>query len=213
MEKKLHYTLIADGSSDKTLLGIIKWVLDDLYPTLPNDGKFADFRNMKKPPKIGDVAAQISTAQMYYPCDIVIYHRDGERRDKDIVVQRKSEILQQSQKEKSIIVCIVPVVVMETWLLIDEVAIKKAAGNPNYSGKITLPPPKSLEAESDPKQLLHSLLREASGLKGRNRDRFNASRAVHLVAEYIQDFSPLRKLEAFQTFETDLKEAVKIFMA
>ncbi len=49
--KDLKYTLIADGSSDKTLLRIIKWVLDDLYPKLPNQGVFADFRGLPDPPK------------------------------------------------------------------------------------------------------------------------------------------------------------------
>jgi len=34
--KTLNYTLIADGSSDKALMNIIKWSLDDSYSILPN---------------------------------------------------------------------------------------------------------------------------------------------------------------------------------
>lgn len=44
MKSGLKFTLIADGSSDAVLLNIVKWLLDDLYPTLPNEGQFADFR-------------------------------------------------------------------------------------------------------------------------------------------------------------------------
>ena len=33
----LRYTLIADGSSDKTLMNIIKWLLDDLLLAFKNN--------------------------------------------------------------------------------------------------------------------------------------------------------------------------------
>jgi hypothetical protein len=59
---------------------------------------------------------------------------------------------------------------------------------------------------------LHDLLKKASGLKGRNLKRFNVDKAVHLVVENIEDFSPLRKLEAFKIFETDLKSKMDHFL-
>lgn len=213
MMKVLRYTLVADGSSDKTLLNIIKWLLDDIYPQLPNKGEFADFRNMPNPPKRGNVADQIKVADAYYPCDILIYHRDAEERSTHIVQQRQREILRHTDAASSFrTVCVVPVVMMETWLLIDETAIKKAAGNRNYTKKIELPEMKKLESLSDAKSRLHQMLREASGLKGRNLDKFNVHKAVHLVAENIQDFSVLRQLKAFQKFEEDMRLAVDQFI-
>lgn len=207
----LRYTLLTDGSSDKALMGIIKWLLDDLFPQLPNKGEFADFRGLPSPPNPGDVACRIVKALELYPCDILFYHRDAEKREKDIVNQRK-EVLPKTPNTIKHVVCVVPVAMMETWLLIDETAIKKAAGNRNYKGEIKLPSPNSLEAERDPKSLLHKLLKEASGLKGRNLERFNVRQAVHWVVENIRDFSVLRGLEAFQVFEDDLKKAVNEYL-
>lgn len=101
---------------------------------------------------------------------------------------------------------------METWLLIDEVAIKKAAGNRNFRGVINLPSLRALEKESQPKELLHALLREVSGKKGRVLKKFNVDKAVHLVAENIEDFTPLRNLVAFKAFEDDLKKVVDRYL-
>jgi hypothetical protein len=102
---------------------------------------------------------------------------------------------------------------METWLLIEPEAIKKAAGNRNYTGNINLPPIRNLEGENQPKLLLYSLLEEASGKKGRNLKKFNVGKAVHLVAENIEDFGRLRDLNAFQAFEEELKKVVDKFIA
>ena len=93
---------------------------------------------------------------------------------------------------------------METWLLISEDALKKASGNRNYKGNINLPPINQLEKNQDPKSLLHTILKNCSGLKTRRLDKFNVHQAVHLVAEYIEDYSPLRQLYSFQKFENDL---------
>lgn len=209
--KELKYTLIADGSSDMTLLKIIKWSLDDLYPKVPNDGNFADFRKIPDPPK--RLSDKVRIAKLYYPFDILFIHRDSESTNASMIAQRSQEInveLQVADIDKTI--CIVPIKMMETWLLIDEDAIRKAAGNRNYRGRINLPTIRTLERESQPKELLHALLREASGKKGRNLKKFNIDKTVHLVAENIEDFSPLRNLVAFQSFENELKKVVDKYL-
>jgi hypothetical protein len=209
--KELKYTLIADGSSDVTLLRIIKWSLDDLYPRLPNDGSFADFRNIQDPPK--KLNDKVRIAKLYYPFDILFVHRDAESTNTKMIAQRFQEInneLEEEDFDKTI--CIVPIKMMEAWLLFDEDAIKKAAGNRNYRGSINLPQIKTIENHNQPKDLLHTLLRDASGLKGRNYKKFNPDKAVHLVAENIEDFSPLRILVAFQAFENELKRVIDNYL-
>jgi len=209
--KDLKYTLIADGSSDKTLLRIIKWLLDDLYPKLPNQGVFADFRGLPDPPKT--LHEKFIAAQTYYPSDIVFIHRDAESTNLDSIKLRLDQIEKEIGKTNiNNTVCLIPVKMMETWLLINKEAIKKAAGNRNYSGEINLPPTKKLEKESQPKKLLHDLLTDASGLKGRNLKKFNINKAVHLVTENISDFSQLRGLVAFKMFETNLQSVVSKFL-
>jgi hypothetical protein len=204
----IKYTLIADGGSDKVLMRVIKWLLDDLYPKIPNEGVFADFRKAKLPPET--IKEKVAKSQEYYPFDVLFYHRDAEKRDRSMLETRTNEVkteLSTDILEKTIFV--IPIKMMETWLLIDENAIKKAAGNRNYKEKITLPSIKKLEKESNPKILLHSLLRNVSNLKGRNLKKFNVHQAVHLVAENIENFNILRKLDAFKAFEKELKTVMK----
>lgn len=206
----IRYTLIADGSSDMALMNIIKWVLDDLFPKIPNKGSFADFRMLQNPPKKNDVKNQVKYAQYYYPFDILFYHRDAESNSNEIIDQRILEIKEQLEEVlHSKTVFIVPIVMMESWLLLDETAIKKAAGNKNYRDEIILPSIKKIEAIKEPKLFLHDLLIEVSGLKSRQLKNFNVNQAVHLVAENISDFSLLRGLKAFNRFELDLKSAIE----
>ncbi|MEO6832931.1 MAG: hypothetical protein ABI378_10570 [Chitinophagaceae bacterium] len=212
MSRILKYTLIADGSSDKVLLDIIKWSLDNLYPKLSNNGVHADFRNLLKPPENGDVKARILKAIKYYPCDILFYHRDAEDNSATIIEERKSEVLNNADNKQPI-VCIVPVVMTESWLMFDELAIKRASGNRNYKMGLDLPPINRIESIKDPKDRLYKLLREISGIKKRNLSKFNPGRMVHLIAEYIDDFSELRGLSSFKVFEKDLKIAVENYIA
>ncbi len=207
MQKVLKFTLIGDGSSDEALLTIIKWLLNDLYPNIPSEGKFADFRFLKSPPAKSNIQEQVNHANKYYPYDILFFHRDAESTDTDILDKRKKEVLGKIIYPEKV-VCVVPIKMMEAWLLIDEMAVKKAAGNRNYKGPLNLPNIRKIEKLPDPKDTLHRLLVDASNLKGRKAKGFNPNAATHLVSENITDFSVLRQLTAFQQFETDLKIAI-----
>jgi hypothetical protein len=211
----LKFTLIGDGSSDVILKPIIEWLINDLHPQIPITGQFADFRRLPKPPQKADIVAQTNFARELYPFDILFFHRDGETNTADIITKRKKEVLEKVEGllEAHRVVCIVPVVMTEAWLLIDEDAIKKAAGNRNYSGPMKLPALARLEDQTDPKETLFELLRTASGLKKRSLARFNVHQAVHRVAENIIDFSPLRSLPSFEAFEEDLKVALNHYLA
>lgn len=208
--KRLAYTLIGDGSSDEALMNIVQWLINDIFPDLDTKGQFADFRHYRNPPSKGDINGQIVWAHKYYPFDILIYHRDAERNTAHIIDQRKQEILggisSLSIKDKT--VCLVPVVMMESWLLFDELAIKKAAENKYYSSPLALPPIHKVESLPDPKKYLQELLKTVSCKKKRNLKQFNTNRAIQLIAENIQDFSPLRSLQSFQVFEQDIKTSI-----
>ena len=211
--KQIKYTLIGDGSSDKTLMNIIKWLLNDLYPKISTEGTFADFRRLPNPPPKSNIVKQVEEAKKYFPFDILFYHRDAESNQKGSVERRIDEIKSQlNESDLQKVICVVPVRMMEAWILFDREAVKKAAGNRNFKDIIALPNTKQLENIPDPKQLLHDVLIEVSGLKGRNVKKFNVNFAVHLVAENIDDFSPLRSLNAFQTFENDLKQIVNRYL-
>ena len=206
----IRFTLIGDGRSDRALIPIIQWLFNSLYPTIVSEIQYFDTIHIKTPPKKDDVIGQINYAKEYYPFDILIYHRDAEANTIKSVEERKKEILQ--KVNDSIVVCVIPIRMMETWLLIDSLAIKKAAGNRSYNGNLTLPDIKNLEVHKKPKKCLHDLLVQASNLNGRGKQNFNVHKAVHLVADNITDYSLLRNLDAFKLFEKDFQTTIDNYL-
>ena len=96
---------------------------------------------------------------------------------------------------------------MEAWLLFDAAAIRRAAGNPNGDTPLDLPELSRVEGLPNPKDILHTLLREASGLRGRRLKNLRVP--VRRVADLIEDFAPLRRLSAFQRLEQDVHAFVQ----
>jgi hypothetical protein len=92
----------------------------------------------------------------------------------------------------------------EAWLLIDQAAIRRAAGNPNGTADLVLPAVGLIESITNPKGLLYELLKAASELRGRRLKKFRPDKHVRLIAEIISDFSPLRQLPAFRRLEVDI---------
>jgi hypothetical protein len=207
--REIRFTLLCDGTSDKALTQIVSWLLRDLLPDVLIQSQYADFGLLRNPPPLNALDQRIEKAVTLYPCDILFVHRDAE---KEPFQNRKNEILKFFKKvnanflEK--LVPVVPVRMMETWLLIDENALKIAAGNRKYAQKIALPRHNNLESLPDPKDYLHNLLREVSGLKGRKLQSLRVSQSVHLIADNIDDYSKLRHLAAFQELEKDVKLAL-----
>ncbi len=202
----MTFTLLADGSSDKVLIHIIRWLLNDLYPKMTVSLQFADFTAWRDPPKT--LKEKIFLAHENYPCDVLFVHRDAEKNSQKAIQERKQEVADASTEKKGNIIVVVPIRMTEAWLLIDPEAIKKAAGNRYYKGKIVLPRLRDIENENDPKKYLLDLLKEASGLKGRQLSNFNGHQAIHWVAEYIETFEPLRELHAFKILEDDIKTTI-----
>lgn len=97
----------------------------------------------------------------------------------------------------------------EAWLLIDEDAIKTAAGNRRYTGQLDLPAVSRLESLPDPKGVLSQLLIQASDLNRRRLRSFRATKHAERVTEFIDDFSPLRHLSAFAALEEEVSNAIQ----
>lgn len=206
--RELAYTLVADGPSDRCLERIIHWALEGASPRrkeLVLTPQFADYRDAPNPPK--GLVEKMRRAVQDFPCDILFAHRDAERGNPR---DRRSEILQ-AAKEADIepIVCIIPVRMTEAWLLFDESAIRQAAGNPHGSTRLKLPALNRMEEVPDPKAVLETALQSASEASGRRLKQFQRDLPLLKlrVTEYIEDFSPLRSLRAFEDFEKDVHEA------
>jgi hypothetical protein len=102
----------------------------------------------------------------------------------------------------------VPVRMIESWLLFDENAIRSAASNSNGTADLGLPRIATLEKIPNPKAILFNALQNASELPPRRLQRFRVEAARHRIPNFISDFSPLRALRSFQSFEDELIEAL-----
>jgi len=204
---ELHYTLLADGSSDRALLPILTWALQQQGVPCAIQPTWADLGRLPRRPHT--FVERIVTTLRLYPCDLLCIHRDAEREPHAV---RRGEIMRaldqvaQQQQQRPTAVCVVPVRMSEAWLLFDEMAIRTAAGNPRGRQDIQLPRLADIERTPDPKEILRQLIRTASGLSGRRLQRLEMNQLR--VAELIDDFSPLRALSAFQAFEAELEQVV-----
>lgn len=204
--RRLSCTLVADGASDRALIPIITWLMRRFCGSRPIQAEYADLRRLPNPPK--RLVDRIHRSVEYFPCDLLFVHRDAE----DATLERRrSEIaaaLSDGGGVRIRAVCVVPVRMTEAWLLIDEAALRHASGNPHGTQSLSLPNVQSLERLPDPKGLLYDLMRRASGLSGRRLRSFNRRLHGFLVADCIDDFSPLYHLTAFQSLADEMKAVV-----
>jgi hypothetical protein len=166
--------------------------------------EWADLRRLPNPPR--DLPSKILEALKLYPCDVLFVHRDAENQNPDLRYREIGEAMERVAAEigRKYCVCVVPVRMQEAWLLIDQSAIRRAAGNPNGRKALALPDVSEIESIPSPKNRLLQLLKDASELRGRRLKKFRPTKHIHLIAANISDFSPLRQLPAFQRLEADI---------
>ena len=206
--QRLRCTLLADGSSDRALIPILRWLLRKHGGARPIDLDFSDLGRLAKPPR--NLSGRIDASIELYPCDILFVHRDAERIP---VRTREKEIrtaCDASAKGRTLeAVTVVPVRMLEAWLLIDEAALRKAAGNPGGRQTLDMPPVGDLEKLPNPKKTIHELLRDASGFRDRRRrlEQFDRDlgRCVQRVAMQIADFGSLQGLASFRALERQVE--------
>ncbi len=202
---ELRYTLLCDGSTDRALLPLLTWLLQQQGVGYAIQAEWTDLREVGGQSE--PLAARLVAAVDLFPCDLLFVHRDAEREPH---AKRLAQIHAAAAQQPALppVVGVVPMRMQEAWLLFDEQAIRQAAGNPNGKQALMLPSLTHLEELPDPKVLLHNLLREASGLSGRRRREVPVSHYATRIPEMIGDFSPLRRLTAFQTLEADVAQIV-----
>ena len=204
----LTYTLVSDGSSDAALMPILEWLLRGNGVKCAIQGQWAELRWLRRPPS--GLAARLSTAVDLFPCELLFVHRDAEDEPS---ASRRNEIRRAvieafDDGRQPAWVSVIPVRMREAWLLFDETAIRRAAGNPSGRAVLRLPSLGRCEDVPDPKTLLQDILREASGLSARRRARLHIGPMMRRITEYTRDFAPLRTLAAFTALELELQEVI-----
>ncbi len=122
--KRLSYTLLGDGSSDRLLEHVIDWALHQRNVNI-EQRQWADFSRLRQRPSGLD--ERIRSALELYPCDVLFIHRDAERDSHGV---RLTEIQRALPEAGLPHVPIIPVRMTEAWFLHDEDAIRSASGNP-----------------------------------------------------------------------------------
>lgn len=201
----VSYALISEGSSDRALLELINWCLRDRDIGVER-GDWVDFRELKAPPS--SLLEQARTSLELFPSDLLFVHRDAE----DLGYDERLRVLERDLAAlEGRFVPVIPVRMLEAWLLFDEEAIRFASGNPNGKAALNLPKLSRVEADKDPKETLRAAL-EAASAPGSRRQRARTQRRFGQrrqdVARSIEDFRPLRELPAFLAFEAALDVAL-----
>lgn len=200
----LKYTLVTDGSSDRALISVINWLCRDA--SIAAQGEWFD------PRPFGKLSNEetIRMALELFPCDVLFIHRDSEGQSPATRRQQIRNAVEGISPSggRAPYVCVVPVRMTEAWFLFDEDAIRTAAGNPNGSSALELPPLNRCERLPDPKSFLFDAIKKASGRTGRRLKKLNVFSCRARLAEIIRDFSPLRQLEAFAQLEEDLRSVM-----
>lgn len=198
--------LVCDGSSDTCLTDIVQWLMDTNFP----DAAFRVTPATEVIPARVPLIQRLERAYELYQPDLILCHRDAEAAGFDF---RRNEIVTSaaSQPVPVEVIPMVPVRMLESWLLTDELAIRRAANNKNGTVPIKLPDPARIEKLADPKTTLFDALTTASDLPPRRRRGFNVQHARSRVSSFIESFAPLRHQHGFIEFENAFNRAIAKF--
>ena len=191
--------LLGEGSSDRCLIPLLEWLLCQLT----DDELQLRWIDTSRVRTDGTLRGKVEAALRLDQPDLLFVHRDA---DGTGGLPRYAEIEAAAGGVPH--VPVVPVRMSEAWLLLDEAAIRAAAGSPRGRAPLVLPQPNRVEAVDDPKSVLHAAIVEASGLTGRRRDKLDVAAAVHRVAALTTDWGLVRALPAFQRLEADTRAAL-----
>lgn len=195
--KILTATLVADGTSDRTLLPVVQFLLDEWSPW-PHRILFAEGLHN------GSLAERLPRVMQLYPCDLLFIHRDAEA-TAATVRQQEIDLAVKKIANSMPHICLIPIRMTESWLLLDHQAIRTAAGNPHGKATLQLPAAKSVEKLPDPKAKLFEALIVASDRAGRRKRQFKPEAARHRVAE-LMNLASLRQVPSFLHAETQVKQ-------
>lgn len=155
---------IAEGQSDAPLADIVEVLM--LNRGITVQLSTPDFSRLPRVKK--DVASRLVAGLSLIggPVDLVVVHRDADNAGRGARTAEIHEAVASATVTGSVLP-VVPVRMTEAWLLLDDAAIRRVAGNP--AGRTTLDLPKVHEVERvpDPKQLLRECLLAAADVTGR----------------------------------------------
>ncbi|OKI24763.1 DUF4276 family protein [Streptomyces sp. CB03911] len=203
----LRVLFLGEGSSDEGLVPHIERIAAELDVPVAVSSPALDWISPPVGHSVADKLRAVRGLSDTY--DLAVLQRDADRGpDQD----RRDEIAAAVRTEWPGLahMPVVPVRMLEAWLLLDEQAIRQVAGNPNGRMDLQLPRPSTVERIPDPKQQLKETLALASGAKGRRlaelQKRFPRNR--HRLFELLDQEGPVSQVPSWHRFVTDLTTAL-----
>jgi Domain of unknown function (DUF4276) len=199
---RFRYTLVAEGSTDEALMPLLDWTLQRFTPYV-----FSGEILYRKGMSLSEKAA---LAVEEAPSDLLFIHRDSDRTAPEHRYHEIDKALTLAQVMVPS-VCVVPIRMMEAWLLFDSATLRQAAGNRNGRAPLNLPPLSQLEDLADPKSVLHEALQTASERRGRRLTEFKKQLpdAMCRIGQLTDDFTPLLRLSSFQQLQEDVQRVLE----
>lgn len=205
---KTTFILTGEGSSDLRLVEHIENIL--IESGFAEASGEAPNLSMFKQPVGRTVREKLTVLLTHYPnIDVIFIHRDA---DNAGILAREQEISVAAQGvvEMDRIIPVIPVTMLETWLLADSAAIKRVAGNGGYKGNLEcIPAIRQMENIPNAKQLLLDALCEASQTQGTRLRKFK-KRFPEMRARLTFDLDPngpVQQLDSYRYF----RERISIF--
>ena len=131
--------------------------------------------------------------------DLLFVHRDANNAGAEKRYLEIREAVEKALPRGSRWVAVVPVRMTETWLLLDEMAIRRVVGKPNGRQPLDLPAPKHVEEVSDPKDVLRKAMLAAVATTGGRRSKFKQE-FPRLRRSLLEDLPVGGKLEALPSW-------------
>lgn len=204
---RLRFALLSEGTSERGLVPhleelCVRFGADEAAGSAPDLGRLR--------PSPGHELAPRLRALLAVEPDIhfVVVHRDADRAG---VEARRREMAEAAAAIGLAIpfVPLVPVTMLEAWLLLDADAIRAAVGRPRGRGEVDLPKPRAIEGLADPKKRLREVLTATSGASGSRLRALNTPAAFasnrHFLVERLDLDGPINTLRAWQALLTDLR--------
>ena len=110
--------------------------------------------------------------------DLIVVHRDADNAG-PAARRREIEGALQAVAGEPALVPVIPVRMTEAWLMLDETAIRRVAGNPRGKAPLDLPKAHEVEGNPDPKARLRQCIMKASEATGRRRDAVHRRFSQH----------------------------------
>ena len=195
--KKINYYFIGEGSSDTSLVDHIDAMLveagfDEVYSDAPDIGLIE--------PSAGNSVGEKIDALIRWDPNVKTFfiHRDADNAGYDA---RINEIHRQTAHLPGyVIIPVIPVKILESWLILDEQAIKSVIGHPGSKVKLNLPNPKHVESRSNAKELLFEAMDKACMLSGKKLKKFQKShnKFRHMLVQNLHPDGPVAQTTSHQ---------------